>query len=154
VGCWVDQTLNLFVIRKQYFVPSAVTIDTDYGGMAARRITLGNLTIDRSEYTVRVGERYISLTFVQFELLYILAANAGKVISRDRLLSAIWQEDSDETHKLTVHISRLRRKLRGTAPWSLETVMKRGYILRDGSLPATGPSVRKRVAMKTAGVRP
>ena len=115
---------------------------------------MGNLTIDRREFTARVGDRDINLTFVEFELLYVLAGKAGKVISRDELLRSIWKEDSDEKHKLTVHISRLRRKLRGTAPWSLETVMKRGYVLRDNSLGVTGLSVRKRSPMKTLAVRP
>jgi DNA-binding response OmpR family regulator len=119
--------------------------------MPARRIRLGNLTIDRREYATCVGDRDINLTFVEFELLYILAGKAGKVISREQLLTSIWQDDSDDKHKLTVHISRLRRKLRGSAPWSLETVMKRGYILRDNSHASRGPSVRKRTAMKTVG---
>ncbi len=119
----------------------------------ATRITLGNLTVDRRRYVVLVGEREVDLTYVEFELLYTLAANAGKVLSRDRLTSSIWRGESVETHKLTVHISRLRRKLEGMTPCRLETVTKRGYVLREGSESAAGLSFRRRRATKSAEAR-
>jgi DNA-binding response OmpR family regulator len=105
------------------------------------RIELGNVTIDRDRFEVRVGERRVDLTFVEFELLYQLARNAGKVLTRSRLVSAVWHEPaSGENRKLTVHMSRLRTKMRGSSPWQIETVTKRGYALvpEDGGF-AGGP---------------
>jgi DNA-binding response OmpR family regulator len=96
------------------------------------RISLGNVTIDRDRFEVWVDEERIDLTFVEFELLYHLARNAGKVLARSRLLLAVWNErTTGEDRKLTVHMSRLRKKMRGSHPWRIETITKRGYALVD-----------------------
>lgn len=99
--------------------------------MSSTPIALGNLVIDRERYDASVAGRRIELTYVEFELLCVLAQNAGAALSRDRLLSAIWKQRSDQTHKLTVHISRLRKKLSDSWPWRIETITKRGYMLRN-----------------------
>src|SRR5262245_30063061 len=97
----------------------------------ATRITLGNLVVDKSEFKVQVGSDLVVLTFVEFELLYMLARRPGNVCSLARLAFRIWEDPSDETRKLAVHMSRLRRKLAGMSPWRLEAVTKRGYVLRE-----------------------
>jgi len=92
------------------------------------RITLGNVTIDRDRFEVWVDVRRVDLTFVEFELLFTLAKNAGKVLARSRLMQAVWNEPSrGQDRKLTVHMSRLRKKMRGSRPWHIETITKRGY---------------------------
>lgn len=97
------------------------------------RITLGNVTIDRDRFEVWVDVRRVDLTFVEFELLYHLARNSGKVLARSRLMHAVWNEPSrGHDRKLTVHMSRLRKKMRGSEPWRIETVTKRGYAFVDG----------------------
>lgn len=84
--------------------------------------------IDRDRFEVWVGDTRADLTFVEFELLRELARRAGKVITRTRLMRAVWKEPSgDDDRKLTVHMSRLRKKLRGSEPWHIETYTKRGY---------------------------
>ncbi len=106
------------------------------------RIVLGNVIIDRDRFEVWVGDERIELTFVEFELLYMLARKAGKVIPRSRLLLAVWDERSPgEDKKLTVHMSRLRKKLRGSNHWRIETVTKRGYVLTLVSQPTTGQAL-------------
>ena len=103
------------------------------------RIALGNVIIDRDLFEVWVGDERIELTFVEFELLSALARNAGKVIPRSQLLLAVWNERSaGEDNKLTVHISRLRKKLRGSNHWRIETITKRGYALTPVPQPTTG----------------
>lgn len=119
--------------------------------MTSSRIVLGNVTIDRGRFEVWVGEQRADLTFVEFELLYMLARNAGKVIPRSRLLLAVWNERSaGEDKKLTVHMSRLRKKVRGSDRWRIETVTKRGYVLapvaepsRDSVLGSGGGRLRQ-----------
>ena len=97
------------------------------------RMTLGNVTIDRDRFEVWVDVRRVDLTFVEFELLYNLARNPGKVLARSRLMHAVWNEPSrGHDRKLTVHMSRLRKKMRGSEPWRIETVTKRGYALVAG----------------------
>lgn len=95
-------------------------------------ITLGNLTIDRSRVGVWIEGRPIELTYVEFELLYELARNAGQVLSRQKLMRAVWREPaSSGDRKLTVHLSRLRTKMSESDPWRIETYTRRGYGLMD-----------------------
>jgi two-component system OmpR family response regulator len=102
------------------------------------RITLGNVNIDRARFEVRIADQRVELTYVEFELLYHLARNAGKVVTRPRLLAAVWGEaQGSRDRKLTVHLSRLRKKMRASQPWMIETVTKRGYALVADEAPAT-----------------
>ena len=95
-------------------------------------ITLGNLTIDRDRFEVWVGDKRIDLTFVEFELLYELAKNEGRVMIRPRLMRTVWHgQPTTGDRKLTVHMSRLRTKMHGTYPWRIETYTKRGYGLMN-----------------------
>lgn len=110
----------------------------------ANRIILGNLVIDRDRYDVWVGGQRIDLTYVEFELLFRLARSAGTVVSPRELLEAAWDdEEPADTKKLRVHISRLRKKIKGSQPFGIRTTAKRGYSLSDsgGNFPrprATG----------------
>jgi DNA-binding response OmpR family regulator len=106
------------------------------------RITLGNLIIDRGRVAVWVGGGLVDLTYVEFELLHILARNAGQVISRQRLMRSVWNESPPPggDRKLTVHMSRLRTKLQGSYPWRIETYTRRGYGLMEGTYAARNPA--------------
>lgn len=101
-------------------------------GDLAKRLTLGNLTIDRIAYQVWVENRQVDLTFLEYELLLQLVRNAGRVLSRDELLRRLspgTPAGSDRT--VNVQISRLRKKLTGSQPWVITTVRKRGYMIFD-----------------------
>ena len=94
------------------------------------RIQVGNLTIDAERYCAWVNGVPITLTFIEFELLRALAASAGKVLSRQALLKAVWGIDvGGSDRRLNVHISRLRKKIADSQPYHIETVKKRGYCL-------------------------
>ena len=103
-------------------------------------VTLGNLTVDRDRYEVCVGGQRVDLTYVEFELLFCLARNSGRVVPRASLLEAVWGNGSEgDARKLTGHISRLRKKIRESHPWRIRTVTKRGYALaNDGLGPKPG----------------
>src|SRR5438128_6034148 len=91
--------------------------------MADQLLHLGNLTIDLDGCVAFIDQRRVDLTFSEFELLTLLARNPGKVISRERLLKTSRGSAADRLgRKLNVHISRLRRKLMGSQPWSIQTV--------------------------------
>jgi DNA-binding response OmpR family regulator len=113
------------------------------------QITLGNLTIDTDRYEASIEGVRIGLTYVEFELLCALARSTGRVISRERLMD-VWRDSGDDTRRLSVHISRLRRKLAGSDPWRIETVTKRGYILRRGNHRPREPPA-SRVAGRATG---
>lgn len=75
-------------------------------------ITIGDLIVDRTSYTVKNGEEKISLPKKEFELLYFLAQNPGKVFSRDELLQNIWGTDVYVLARtVDVHIRKVREKI-------------------------------------------
>ncbi len=116
-------------------------------------ITLGNLTVDYDRYEASIDGRRIDLTYVEFELLQALSRNAGKAMSRERLVAAIWQDQPDQTHKLTVHISRLRGKLASSSPWRIETITKRGYVLRNAAPEGAPRHIRGGRRIRAQGAR-
>lgn len=90
----------------------------------------GNLVIDVEGCRVTKNNQIIELTAREFEILYYLAQNMGRVISRERLYEAIWREDSfgcDNT--IMVHIRHLREKLEDhpNAPQYIITMKGLGY---------------------------
>ncbi len=76
------------------------------------KISIGDLTIDRTSYTVMSGDEKINLPKKEFELLYFLAQNPGKVYSRDDLLQSIWGSDVYVLARtVDVHIRKVREKI-------------------------------------------
>jgi two-component system alkaline phosphatase synthesis response regulator PhoP len=75
-------------------------------------ISVGDLTIDRISYTIRVKDREINLPKKEFELLYFLAQNPNKVFSREDLLQNIWGSDVYVLARtVDVHIRKVREKI-------------------------------------------
>jgi two-component system, OmpR family, alkaline phosphatase synthesis response regulator PhoP len=78
----------------------------------ASQITLGNLVIDRTSYTIKAKGKEFSLPKKEFELLFFLAANPNKVFSRDDLLQNIWGSDVYVLARtVDVHIRKVREKI-------------------------------------------
>jgi DNA-binding response OmpR family regulator len=97
-------------------------------------ISAEDLTIDLARRTVEVRAERTQLTYVEFELLRILAANPGRVYSRRMLLEALWGgADYREPRTIDVHVRHLREKLeRDPAdPEYILTVRGVGYRFRD-----------------------
>lgn len=75
-------------------------------------ITIGDLTIDRTSYTISVKGKEINLPKKEFELLYFLAQNPNKVFSREDLLQNIWGTDVYVLARtVDVHIRKVREKI-------------------------------------------
>lgn len=75
-------------------------------------ITIGNLTIDRDSYVVKIDDQEIFFPKKEFELLYFLATNRKKVYSRNSLLRNIWGSDVHVVPRtVDVHIRKIREKL-------------------------------------------
>ncbi|MCG2726960.1 MAG: response regulator transcription factor [Elusimicrobia bacterium] len=90
-------------------------------------LTVGKLKVDISKHQVMVGADKIELTQMEFKLLVILVQRIGHLQSRERLLSDIWDIDSDiTTRTIDTHIKRLRKKL-GKIGAMIETVRGIGY---------------------------
>jgi DNA-binding response OmpR family regulator len=94
------------------------------------KIRLDGLEVDLIEQRVSVGGRQLHLTPIQQTLLYLLAANAGKALSREDLLATMWGGEFEiESNVVDRHIRELRVKLgdEWRAPRYIETVPGEGY---------------------------
>ncbi len=92
-----------------------------------RTYTLGPLTLDSSSRSVTVNGRKIKLTVKEYEILYLLLQEPGKIYSRSDLMKAVWGlTDIGETRTVDVHIATLRTKI-GSASRYIETVRGAGY---------------------------
>ncbi|MBM9618409.1 response regulator transcription factor [Streptomyces zhihengii] len=94
-------------------------------------VQVGELRIDPLARTAHLGERELTLTRREFDLLAYLAANADQVMSRKRILADVWQQPYVEDQTVDVHLSALRRKLgeKPSDPRYLHTVRGIGIKL-------------------------
>lgn len=103
------------------------------GGAPSATVRVGDLELDPAGRRVHLRGNPIELTKREFELLEVLARNAGIVLSRDRLLSLVWGYDFDsDTNVVDVFVGYLRRKLEaGGAPRLVHTVRGVGFVMRE-----------------------
>jgi DNA-binding response OmpR family regulator len=97
-------------------------------------LAVGELRIDFLKRSVRVRGGDAPLTFVEFEILSILARSPGRVFTRDMLLARIWGDSSYRDQRtIDVHIRHLREKIERDPkdPEYLFTVRGVGYRFRD-----------------------
>jgi len=107
--------------------------------LTEERLKVGSLVIDRAGHEVTVDGRAVTLTAKEFALLAFLAANRGRVFSRDALLARVWGSRYDGgARTVDIHVRRLRAKLGFALP--LETLRGAGYKLRTPS--ETGEGAR------------
>ena len=94
-------------------------------------VRIGALTVDAHARRVSVADREIALTRKEFDLLWALARQQGRVVTRDQLLADVWQTTwPGSVRTVEVHIASLRAKLGD--PALVETVRGVGYRLRAG----------------------
>ena len=75
-------------------------------------ITVGDLTVDLARREVHLGVEPVKLTRKEFELLSVLARNAGRILTHGQLLREVWgKAHENDTQYLRVFVSQLRRKL-------------------------------------------
>jgi two-component system response regulator RegX3 len=107
-----------------------VSMDTaaEPGGTSA--IHIGEVSLDPDEHRVTVSGREIALPLKEFEVLHLLLANAGRVLTRETLIDRVWGDDYvGDTKTLDVHIKRLRSKIEvdPAAPERIVTIRGLGY---------------------------
>ena len=99
-------------------------------GQKNRTLTIGNLSFDRDALMVRRAGREIELTSLEYALLEFLMVEAGKVVSRARILQNVWGAHEDPlTNVVDVYIRRLRMKIgdEDAEDKLIATVRGRGY---------------------------
>ena len=76
-------------------------------------ISIRGRTINKDNHKVTVYDEEIKLTPIEFDILYLLASNAGKVFSTDEIFEKVWNEKVYEANNtVMVHIRRLRGKMK------------------------------------------
>lgn len=81
-------------------------------GEQSKTVRAGSLTIDLAWHIVKRGEEEVKLTGIEFKLLAYLAANHGRVLTHQSILSHVWgPADADHTEYLRVYMRQLRKKL-------------------------------------------
>ena len=99
------------------------------------KIFLDTLVLDKNAHSVSVGEKEISLTLKEFELLDKLLTSTDRVFSREQLLDDIWGYTYEgDTRTVDSHLARLRTKLGEWGEKHIITVYGLGYKLdREGT---------------------
>jgi len=99
----------------------------------AVRLQIGDVTLDQSTHEVSRGGQRISLTRTEFAILELLMRNAGRVVSRDKVMEGVWGVGADvENNTLDAFMRLLRMKveLAGKPPL-IQTVRGVGYLVKQ-----------------------
>lgn len=97
-------------------------------------LRIGDLIIYPDRYEAEMNGETLTFTRKEFELLYYLASHKARILSRDQLLSAVWNYDFvGDTRIVDVHISHLREKIEPVTkkPVYIKTVRGLGYKMEE-----------------------
>lgn len=101
------------------------------GNVQSRYLSCGHITMDTNKMAVFCSGEEITLSQSEYQLLQILMQNKGRTVTRERLLTQIWDSNGNyvNDNTLTVTMKRLREKLRH--PSCLKTIRSFGYRMED-----------------------
>ena len=105
---------------------------TRMAGSEGPLVTFGEVTVDLARRLVTRGSAEVHLTPIEYRLLALLLANAGRVLTHRQLLREVWgPSHAEDTHYLRVYMTGLRRKLEEnpTLPRHIRTESGVGYRL-------------------------
>lgn len=97
----------------------------------AQKLVFDRLVIDSGARQVAVGNDIIDLTSAEFDLLWLLASNAGTILSREEIFESLRGIEYDgQDRSIDVRVSRLRAKIGDDpdAPQRIKTVRSKGYL--------------------------
>jgi len=96
-------------------------------GAESQNFIAGPLDVNFVQRRVMVHGQEIELTFTEYELLYILVTNRGRIVTYDFILSKVWgDDDASERKNIHVYINRLRKKI--------EIPAKRRFIYNEAKV--------------------
>ena len=103
-------------------------------GPATKEVHFDKLSVNLTNYELRVDGKKVDAPPKEMELLYYLASNPNRVFTRNQLLDEVWGFDYyGDSRTIDVHVKRLREKLEGVSDqWSLQTVWSVGYKFATG----------------------
>lgn len=118
------------ILRRTQVQPEVIDANEKETGV----LVVANLKIIPEKYEAYFNDQLLELTLKEFELLLYLAQNKGRVLTRDQLLSAVWNYDfAGDTRIVDVHISHLREKVEVDTkkPSYIKTMRGLGYKLEE-----------------------
>ncbi|MFC5889068.1 response regulator transcription factor [Kitasatospora aburaviensis] len=117
------------VLRRSRAGAAAAPVVGPAGGPDAGPLVSGDIALDARARRAHRGERELSLTMREFDLLAFLLQHPGAVFSRQDLMQQVWGWDFGDLSTVTVHVRRLREKIEDdpAAPRLISTVWGVGY---------------------------
>lgn len=100
----------------------------------SQSIKLKNMVIDAGRHAVEINKKWLDLTTAEFDLLWLLANYAGKVVTRDKICAVLRGFDYNGLDRsIDLRIARLRKKLgdKGKNPNLIKSIRSMGYMLVD-----------------------
>ena len=98
-------------------------------------IDFGGLVLNKQSHECTYNERSLTLTPIEFDILWLLCENRGKVISSEELFESVWHENyyKNSNNTVMVHIRHLREKMSGPTGKSdfIKTVWGVGYKVEE-----------------------
>jgi phosphate regulon transcriptional regulator PhoB len=126
-----DYVTKPFSPRELVARVKALLRRTEPAGDSPRSIEVGKLLIDPAAYRVAREGKRLTLSTLEFRLLYYLASRPNRVFTRDQLLDAVWGTERFVTPRsVDVYVRRLREKIEADPenPAHLKTVRGAGYL--------------------------
>jgi DNA-binding response OmpR family regulator len=116
------------------------------------RVEINGLSLDPESYEITWREQLCRLTPTEFRILYLLATNAGHVVSANRLYTYVWGSEGADANALRSHISHLRHKLEvdGETPGTIVSVPAVGYVFRPAAPEPEPVALQKPALVVTA----
>lgn len=91
-------------------------------------IEINNIEFNSHEYKIKYNNKKICMPPKEYELFYYLVTRINKVVTREKLLKEVWNEDvKSSSRTLDVHITRLREKLKDLNDLEIVTIWGKGY---------------------------
>ena len=123
-------SMNEFVARVQSLIRRYTALGGESAVEIASALIFDNLSITPDTREVLVSGVSVELTAKEFDLLYFLAKNRGKVFTKKQIYRAVWKDEyAFDDNNIMVHIRRLRKKVEPNPkqPQFIKTVWGVGY---------------------------
>lgn len=125
-----DYMVKPFSMRELILRIKAVLKRVDFAPVELNH-RAGDILLNVENHAVTIAGEAIELTAIEFKLLLYLIENKGKLLSRETLLTSVWDYNyAGDTRTVDTHVTRLRNKL-GTAGAMIKTVRGFGYKLEE-----------------------
>lgn len=101
--------------------------------LEANEISIGNIKINFENRTIKVNDKEVHLTPIEYKIIHLLSKNVGKVLTHETIIKEIWGPYMDESRTLRVNMANIRRKIESNPaePKYIITEVGVGYRMVD-----------------------